>query len=125
MQADRQSACWAVDARNDDDGNFRYNRKVTATSTQPQEIVGDPFLRAQAERRNEELRRIDGGSVRLDVIPAAEPGVGALALHFPERGVGLFAFPMRVGADLVTYADVDAQALADQIAQDYGVVIEP
>lgn len=115
----------AVEARTDDEGQFRYGRCIRVFSTQPQEIVGDPYLRAEAERRNEELMRIDGGSVELHVVPPKDAGVGALAVHFPQHAVGLFAYPIRLGEDLVTYTGVDADAVAERIAAEHGVALDP
>jgi hypothetical protein len=64
------------------------------------------------------------GSMRLNVCPAESPGVGALAMHFPQHRIGLFAYPIRIGSEVVTYRDADSNELSRRVLEDYGVSLD-
>ncbi|NYI78431.1 hypothetical protein [Nocardioides panzhihuensis] len=99
---------------------FRYSQTQTVSLTQQQIVGGDEA----AERRNEQLRGIDGGSLRLNVRPAKLPGLGAVALHFPQHRPGLFVYPMRIDSEVVSYGNADPRQLAERVLADFGVVLD-
>ena len=79
---------------------------------------------AEEQRQNEALRLIDGGAVRINVCPSGVAGVGALALHFPQHRLALFAFPMRLNEEVLTYREVSSSQLAARVLHDFGISIE-
>ena len=105
------------------DGRFRYGGVIGKMSTQPQIIVGDPEKVPEAERKNAEMRRIDGGSVDWEICAPKQAGVGALGLYFTQPRLGIFAYPMRHD-ELVTYSKVQRQEFATRVAAEYQIELD-
>ena len=79
---------------------------------------------AEERNQNEALRLIDGGTLRINVCPSSVAGVGALALHFPQHRLAMFAFPMRLNEEVLTYRDVSPSELTERVVHDFGISID-
>lgn len=64
----------------------------------------------------------EGGFTLVLLVPR-EPGIGALATHFEQNGLGIFHYPRKTSQPIY-YPSTDVKRLIEAVRNEYGVELE-